>query len=56
MTRSKQLAAQSIVEAVKLVEAGDYELLPNDESEATHYSMPTRQDVLRFRANGHRFH
>ena len=56
MTRSKQLAAEAIVEAVRLVEAGDYELLPNDEAEATHHSMPTRADVVRFRANGHRFH
>ncbi len=56
MTRSKQLASEAIVEAVRLVEAGDYQLLPNDESEATHHSMPTREDVTRFRANGHRFH
>ncbi len=56
MTRSKQLAAEAIVETVRLVEAGDYELIPNDESEATHHSMPTREDVVRFRANGHRFH
>ncbi len=56
MTRSKQLASVAIVEAVRLVESGDYQLLPNDESEATHYSMPTREDVSHFRANGHRFH
>jgi methionyl-tRNA formyltransferase len=56
MTRSKTLATEAIVEAVRLVESGDFELLPNDETEATHYSMPTREDVSRFRANGHRFH
>ena len=56
MARSKKLAAEAIVETVRLVEAGGYALLPNDESEATHFSMPTRQDMLRFRAAGRRFH
>ncbi len=55
MARSKDLAAEAIVEAVRLVENGDYELLPNDESQATHYSMPTRADMKRFRAAGRRF-
>jgi len=55
MARSKDLAAETIVEAVRLVETGDYTLLPNDESQATHNSMPTRADMKRFRANGRRF-
>ncbi len=56
MARSKNLAAEAILESVRLVEGGRYTLLPNDESEATHFSMPTRQDTLRFRAAGRRFH
>ena len=56
MARSKKLAAVAIIESVRLVEAGGYTLLPNDEAEATHFSMPTRQDMLRFRAAGRRFH
>ena len=56
MARSKILAAEAIIESVRLVEGGRYTLLPNDESEATHFSMPTRQDTLRFRAAGRRFH
>ncbi len=56
MARSKDLAAEAIVEAVRLVENGDYELLTNDESQAKHYSMPTRSDTKRFRATGRRFH
>lgn len=56
MARSKKLAAVAIIESVRLVEAGGYTLLPNDESEATHYSMPSRQDMMRFRAAGRRFH
>lgn len=55
MTRSKDLAAEAIIECVRLVEAGDPPLLANDERESTHFSMPTREDVQRFRANGHRF-
>ncbi len=55
MARSKDLAAEAIIEAVRLVEAGEPPTQPNDESQATHYSMPTREDVRRFRAAGHRF-
>ncbi len=56
MARSKDLAAEAIIEAVHRVESGDYSLLPNDESQATHYSMPGKPDVTRFLANGHRFY
>ena len=56
MARSKDLAAEAIIEAVRLVESGDYELKENREEEATHFSMPSRDDVKRFRANGHKFY
>ena len=55
MARSKDLAAEAIIECVGLIEGGNPPLLPNDESIASHYSMPTRDDVKRFYANGHRF-
>ena len=55
MARSKDLAAEAIIESVHRIEAGDNTLLPNDADQATHFSMPTREDVERFRANGHRF-
>jgi methionyl-tRNA formyltransferase len=55
MERSKDLAAETIVEAVRMIEAGNLTLLPNDASAATHFSMPTKEDVNRFRAAGHRF-
>lgn len=55
MARSKDLAAEAIIEAVHLVASGNPPLLPNDETQATHFSMPTREDVKRFRAAGHRF-
>ncbi len=55
MARSKDLAAEAIIECVRLVEAGEPPLMPNPESEQSHFAMPTREDVARFRANGHRF-
>ncbi len=56
MARGKDLAAESIIDAVRLLEAERGELLPNPESEATTYSLPGREDVRRFFANGHRFY
>jgi methionyl-tRNA formyltransferase len=55
MARSKDLAAEAIIDAVRLIESGDPPMLPNDASQATHFSMPAREDVRRFLANGHRF-
>jgi len=56
MARSKDLAAEAIIDAVRLIEAGNPPLLPNDPALATSYSMPTPEDVKRFRASGHRFY
>lgn len=55
MARSKDLAAEAIIECVRLIEAGNPPLMENDASQATHFSMPTREDVARFLATGHRF-
>jgi methionyl-tRNA formyltransferase len=55
MARSKDLAAEAIIECVHLIEAGDPPLMENDASQATHFSMPTREDVKKFFAAGHRF-
>ncbi|MBL8964455.1 MAG: hypothetical protein JNK70_10325 [Phycisphaerae bacterium] len=60
MARSKDLAAEAIIECVRKVEdaarrGAAPECLPNPEADLTHFSMPTRSDVDRFRANGHRF-
>jgi len=55
MARSKDLAAEAIIEAVRRVEAGSPKLLPNPEDESTHYSVPTCEDVKRFLRRGHRF-
>ena len=55
MARSKDLASEAIIECVRLVEAGNPPLMPNDETQATHFSMPTKDDVRRFRSSGRRF-
>lgn len=55
MARGKDLAAETILQAVRLIERGNPDLLPNPEEESTSFSMPTREDVRRFRAAGHRF-
>lgn len=55
MSRSKDLAAEAIIECVRLVEAGEPPLTPNPESEMTHFAMPTKADVERFKSIGHRF-
>lgn len=55
MARSKDLAAEAIIEAVSRIEEGDPPLLENDSSQATTFSMPTAEDARRFLATGHRF-
>lgn len=56
MQRSKDLAAEAILDSVRLIEAGDPPLIDNPEELATSFSMPGPEDVKRFRATGHKFH
>ena len=55
MARSKDLAAEAIIECVRLVEAGNPPLLENPEDCSTHFSMPGPEDVRRLRRAGHQF-
>lgn len=60
MSRSKDLAAEAIIECVRKVEDAARrgvapDCMPNPEAELSHFSMPTKADVERFRRNGHRF-
>ncbi len=60
MARGKDLAAECIIECVRIVEDAaargvEPPTTPNPESELTHFSMPTKADVDRFKAGGHRF-
>lgn len=55
MSRSKDLAAEAIIECVRLVEAGQPPLAPNPEAQQSHFAMPGPEDVRRFKQHGHRF-
>lgn len=55
MARSKDLAAEAILECVEKIERGPLTLLPNPESRASHFSMPSRENARRFRTTQHRF-
>jgi methionyl-tRNA formyltransferase len=55
MARSKDLAAEAIIESVHAIESGDPPMMPNPRERSTHFSMPTREDVQAFRAAGRRF-
>lgn len=55
MARSKDLAAEAIIETVRKVEAGNPELIANPIENMSHFSMPSKEDVRRFKAAGHRF-
>jgi methionyl-tRNA formyltransferase len=54
--RSRELAADAIIDGLRLLEAGDPPLMANPEEEATVFSLPTRADVLRFKAAGGRLY
>jgi methionyl-tRNA formyltransferase len=56
MARSKDLAAEAIIDAVRLIEAGHPPSAENDPAQATSYSMPIPSDGRRFRSSGRRFH
>ena len=56
MARSKSLAAEAVIEAVRLIEMGDPPLIPNRASEASEFSMPGPDDARDFLERGHRFY
>ncbi len=55
MARSKDLAAEAILECVRKIEYGPLTLAANPQEEQSHFSMPTKDDVNRFKSGGHRF-
>ncbi len=60
MARGKDLAAECIIECCRIVEdcharGVPVPVMPNPESELSHFSMPTAEDVRRFKQHGHRF-
>jgi len=53
---TKKLGMDAIIEAVKLIGSGIYELIDNDDAKMTYYSFPTKKDVNEFRKAGKRFY
>lgn len=53
--KTKTLGARLMVEAIDRLEQGSAPTLPNDRSQATYFSFPTREDGLRLRQQGRRF-
>jgi methionyl-tRNA formyltransferase len=52
--RTKRLGAQYMIEAIDLVRNGKAEYKENRPEEGFYFSFPTRDDVRKFRAMGHR--
>jgi methionyl-tRNA formyltransferase len=52
---TKRIGMDALVEAIGLIQRGDYRLIENDEARMTYFSFPTRQDVREFRRRGKRF-
>jgi len=53
---TKKLGMDAIIEAIKQVKKGDYELIPNRDEDSTYFSFPTRKDVIEFKQRGKRFY
>ena len=53
--RSAELGADLLVEAVRLIEAGDPPIITQDSEQASYFSWPTAEAVRRFRAQGRRY-
>ena len=53
--RTKRIGAEVLLQALEDIEQGTVTRRPNDASQATYFSFPTREDAQRFRARGGRF-
>lgn len=53
--KTKQIGAEVLLQALEDIECGTVIRRPNDASQATYFSFPTREDARRFRAQGRRF-
>ena len=51
---TKYLGIEAIIEAISLIDSGDYKTKPNNEEESSYYSFPTRKDVMEFKKNGNK--
>lgn len=49
---TKKLGAEMMLEVIRDIGTGNYQLKPNDKSQASYFSFPNREDVKRFRSKG----
>lgn len=52
---TKKIGMDAIIEAIGLIEEGNYKIIENDDRESSYYSFPTRKDVREFHFKGKRF-
>lgn len=53
---TKKLGIDAVIEAINLIEQGNYKLIENDHNKMTYFSFPTKKDVKEFRRIGKRFY
>ncbi len=53
--KTKAVGARLLIEAIDRLEQGSVSTMPNDRTQATYFSFPTREDGLRLRQQGRRF-
>lgn len=53
---SKQRGMEAIIEAIELIEHGNYVVMENDDSKMTYFSWPSREDIREFKRLGKRFY
>jgi methionyl-tRNA formyltransferase len=54
--KSKKIGMDAIIEAIELINIGNYQLIPNPASEKTYFPFPTKKDVKEFHAAGKKFY
>jgi methionyl-tRNA formyltransferase len=50
--RTKKMSAEIFLEAIDIIERGNFELIKNDANLATYNTFPKREDVSKFKAKG----
>lgn len=55
ITETKKRGMDCILKAISKIQANEVSTIPNDDSQMTYYSFPTREDVREFRRVGGRF-
>lgn len=56
ISKSKKVGMDAIIEAIELIQKGNYKLISNPDEEKTYYSFPTREDVKTFYKAGKKFY